>query len=366
MLDTNEQQFLALVHLGLSPTAGIPEILHNPIEWDKIFDKAKKQTLIGILFDSITKLPVEQRPEKRLFLQWCATVAYIEKKNRLAEDIIEEVVSKYKSSGIDSVLLKGQGLAQYYPIPHHRQPGDIDLYFFDKYKKANEVASKWEGVNIKPETTYHTAFTYKSQEIENHQQYVDFYNKRNKERWNIIESKIPLTGKEVLTVKGVSVAIPQPQMNVLYTFLHIMHHLLQVGVGLRQLCDLTCLWRETHTSIDKKLFLWCIDTLKVRRAMTAITYIMQEYLGLEKEIVPLDTTSKQAIEDGEFILRDILNVGNFGMHTGIMQGFKRNKHIKNTKNYFLAFKRQMSLLKIYPSEVIAYPFEWLKSKITGR
>ena len=366
MLDINEQQFLALVRLGLSTGNNITGILHREIDWNGIFEKAKKQTLLGVIFDSITKLPAEQRPEKRLFLQWCATIAYIEKKNRIIEDTIEEVVSKYSSEGIETVLLKGQGLAQYYPVPHHRQPGDIDLYFFDKYNKANEVASKWPGVAIHPETTYHTAFTYKNQEIENHLQYVDFYSSKNRKRWKTIEGRIPLTGKEHLQVNGHKVLIPQPQMNVLYTFLHIMHHMLQVGVGLRQLCDLACLWRETHTSIDKELFLWCIDTLKVRRAMTAISYVMQEYLGLEKGIIPLDATNKQAAEDGEFILRDILDVGNFGMHTNIMQGFERNNHIRNIRSYLLAFKRQMSLFGIYPSEVTAYPVEWLKSKITGK
>ena len=96
-----------------------------------------------------------------------------------------------------------------------------------------------------------------------------------------------------------------------------------------------------------------------------MAYVAEEYLGLEKGIIPLDTSTKRAIKDGNMIIRDILDSGNFGHDTKIMDGFERNKHIKNLKTYFLAFIRQLRLLKLYPSEVLAYPFEWLKQKIKG-
>ena len=42
-------------------------------EWTEVFDMAKKQTISGVLFDGVEKLPVEQRPEKTILLQWYAT-----------------------------------------------------------------------------------------------------------------------------------------------------------------------------------------------------------------------------------------------------------------------------------------------------
>ncbi len=42
---------------------------------------AVKQTIPGVLFDGIEKLPVEQRPERPILLKWYATVERIEKRN---------------------------------------------------------------------------------------------------------------------------------------------------------------------------------------------------------------------------------------------------------------------------------------------
>ena len=38
------------------------------------------------------------------------------------------IVMELRKHGIDPVLLKGQGIAKYYPVPELRQCGDIDIY----------------------------------------------------------------------------------------------------------------------------------------------------------------------------------------------------------------------------------------------
>ncbi|MBR5814220.1 MAG: nucleotidyltransferase family protein [Bacteroidaceae bacterium] len=363
-INTSERQFLDLLRLGLD-NIDIPESLKEKIDWNSIYKNAKRQTLLGIIYDAINKLPASSRPAGELAIKWYGQTILINRLNNNINSNIKEVVGTYKKAGLNIVLLKGQGLAQYYPNPMSRHPGDIDLYFFDGYDKANEIAATLDGVEFLPDTSYHRAYFYKGIEVENHLVYVDFYSKRNRKAWNEIVSRIPLTSDECLQLDGFNVKIPQPQINVLYVFLHSMHHMLQVGIGLRQICDWVCLWRKKHKEIDKELFHYCIKRLKIERSITAMAYVAEEYLGLEKGIIPLDTSTKRAIKDGNMIIRDILDSGNFGHDTKIMDGFERNKHIKNLKAYFLAVIRQLKLLRLYPSEVIAYPFEWLKQKING-
>lgn len=364
-LSRSEKQFLDLVRLGTSDCTEIPESLSFDIDWNEVYSNAKNQTMVGVVFEAIKKIPQIKKPEIELFLKWFGQAKIISNLNNNINERVKEVVEKYRREGIDAVLLKGQGLAMYYPNPASRQPGDIDLYFFDKYDEANKIAAGWEGVEFLPDTSYHRAFFYNGIEVENHLVYVDFYNKRNRKAWKEIEQKISLTGSEELELDGFKVKVPLPQINVIYVFLHSMHHMLQVGIGLRQVCDWVCLWRKRHKEVDPELFRYCIKKLRIERSITAMAYVAEEYLGLEKGIIPLDTLTKRARKDGEMIIRDIMASGNFGQNTEIMKGFERNKHLKNLKSYYLAFARQMKLLKLYPSEVIAYPQEWFKQKLKG-
>ena len=363
-LKNSEIQFLDLVRYALNDVS-IPESLTQPIDWSEIYQIAKKQAMLGITFDALTKISSTTKPGSELIIQWYTQANAIERMSKAANSNIQDIVEKFRAKGLNVVLLKGQGLAQYYPTPLHRPPGDIDLYFFDKYDEANNAAAQWDGVIFKPDTSYHRAFTYKNIEVENHLVYVDFYCSRNRKAWQEIEKRIPLTGSESLQLGEFNVLVPQPQINVIYVFLHSMHHLLQVGIGLRQICDWCCLWQKKHQEIDKELFLWCVDKLKIKRSMTAMAYVVEKYLGLEKGIIPLDTTTAKAKKDGEMIIQDIISSGNFGHSTNIMKGFVRNAHFNNLKSYFLAFKRQIKLLRLYPSEVIAYPAEWIKQKVRG-
>ena len=103
--------------------------------------------------------------------------------------------------------------------------------------------------------------------------------------------------------------------------------------------------------------------LPIQRPMKAIVWIAENYLGLEKGVIPLDATTQQARRDGELLLADILRMGNFGRATDMMRGFKRGQHLNNLRSYVLALRRQMGLFWLCPSEMIAYPVKWLKGWI---
>ena len=359
----SEKLFLQLLRHGLFSNSIEFSFDKSRIDWKAVYYLVKKQTVLVNVYDGIQMLDADSRPSKAILLDWFAKTIQVERGNQLLNERLVEVVNRYKEKGLSPVLLKGQGLGQYYPNHLHRQSGDIDLYFFGQYDEANAVAAELEGVQFHPDTFYHRAFVYKGVEVENHRVYVDFNSKRNQRAWEKVQQLVPLVQNEKLKIGDFEVDVPCPQMNVIYVFLHFMHHFLQVGVGMRQVCDWTCLWNAKHDEIDKDLFLQCVDLLRIRRAMTALTYIVTTYLGLPAAYIPLDATTPQAKEDGDLMLRDILDQGNFGHDTEIMRGFKRNHHWHNLENYYKAFRRQMRLYRFYPSEVRAYPWVWLKSKL---
>ena len=97
-------------------------------EWKEMFVFSIKQTLVGVMFSGIEKLPKEQRPPRRLLLTWLVQTDTIRDRNKELRESVLKVVKAFEKDGRRSVLLKGQGLALLYPSPERRMPGDIDLW----------------------------------------------------------------------------------------------------------------------------------------------------------------------------------------------------------------------------------------------
>ena len=92
-----------------------------------LYQSAKVQALLGITFDGMQTLPQELRPKRELYLKWCNALLQIEENNHILNQEIAKVYTLYRANQIEPVLLKGQGVAQNYRNPLHRQCGDIDL-----------------------------------------------------------------------------------------------------------------------------------------------------------------------------------------------------------------------------------------------
>ena len=133
MMNSIEHTFFELLKSAIWGTT--PKLKHIPTEeeWKDIYRISNEQTVTGIMLDAISKLPDEQKPESKLRLQWIVTQKLIERKNGLMNKELVVLSEELKEKGIISYLLKGQGVAQSYPIPEHRVSGDIDYYFEERY-----------------------------------------------------------------------------------------------------------------------------------------------------------------------------------------------------------------------------------------
>ena len=76
--------------------------------------------MLGITFDALVKLSSTTKPSSELIIQWYTQANIIEKMSKATNANIQQVVEKFRANGLNVVLLKGQGLAQYYPNPLHR------------------------------------------------------------------------------------------------------------------------------------------------------------------------------------------------------------------------------------------------------
>lgn len=361
MLNRNKL-FLSFLRIGLTGDRTYLSQLTLPIPWEEIYKQAQRQTVLGLVFDGIQLLPKDKQPPRVLMLKWFGVVMQIEKQNKRLNKGLIEIVSAYRAHAIEPILLKGQGVAQYYHNPLHRQGGDIDLLLGKQYDEANKLVSSW-GVTLHPETSYHLAFSWKNVEIENHRIFVNFYHPRNKKKLKKWLCRHQTDRPSALSFGEFSVKTPSAQTNAVYLLLHLLHHSLQVGIGLRQVCDWTRLMIENQDKIDTLIFRDDLELLPIKRFACALASLSVRYLGMPSDVFPYDLSSKTIQEDGEFLLKDMLAVGNFGKDTRTWHQFSLGTFKGKIYAYLLAFQRQIRIARFCPSEVMAYPFQWFLSKI---
>ena len=134
----------------------------------------------------------------------------------------------------------------------------------------------------------------------------------------------------------------------MYILLHIYRHLFEEGIGLRQLVDYYYVLKKDCPKEEKDNSSKWIRELGMQRFCSAVMYIMQEILGLEKEYLIYPPSKKE----GLFLLDEIMRAGNFGKYDDriIRQIQESHGH-----KYFRKIKRNIRFIKSYPDEVIWNP-----------
>ena len=98
--------------------------------------------------DGLITLPTELQPPKSLKINWWLAVERCEKRYRYYCRVISDLSTFYATHGITAVQLKGVGFANNYPIPSHREGGDIDIFTYSadssglSDREANSLADK--------------------------------------------------------------------------------------------------------------------------------------------------------------------------------------------------------------------------------
>ena len=216
--------------------------------------------------------------------------------------------------GYDYAVVKGQTLAQLYPKPLLRVPGDIDFYVkeADAQKVRGLIEKEWE-IQIKDASVddhKHYPFKYNASNYELHYRLANFSYPPHQRYFDHLVDTMPR--KDVI-IDGTHVKTLQPTLNLFYTFVHMYHHLRKMGVALRQLCDVAVIIRHHNDEIDRTLLAEILDKTNYRKAFAAFGSIIVEKLGVPEEEFPI-TISEKDRKWGKKILDDMLRHGNWGKY----------------------------------------------------
>lgn len=347
-----EENFFALLKSTLSNTT--PILPHTPSieEWKEIVAISKEQTISGIMLDGIAKLPPEQKPPTTIILQQIAIQKNIEKLNCKMNDTITNIITQLEQKNIRTYLLKGQGVALNYPIPHHRICGDIDLYFSSEhYGKAIEHFQSLGCTIDDSDIASHAETEYNGIKIEIHKKSSTYYTKKLQKRYEATLDTLLKEKKEYITINNKQIEVFPHMANALQLLSHMMRHIIFSGLGLRQVCDWCLFIKKYQDNIDKEKFIALMKELKLFETYKAITAISIYYLALPSEYALCELTQKDK-KLAKKVLNLIMRYGNFG-HYG--EHSITSTKWEYAKSYAWKIKNCIRFRKIACNEAWNYP-----------
>lgn len=267
----------------------LPEALFcnaSESEWKECYRLAISQGVMALVWDGVLALPEEFFPPKKLKLQWALAVEAYEKRYAIYCHTVNELSELMRPHGVGLMQLKGVGFSACYPIPAHREGGDIDVYFYaldssgmtdEEARNLAEQIIEKKGIYIEREhSEKHNEFCYNGILIESHKTFLNIYNTPEALpmeaylREHCRPTNVSLLGGKC------NVAVPTPQFNVVFIGFHAAQHYVN-GLSLHHLVDWGCLQRceaLSHLPYD-------LMDEKVMRFLNALTALANQYLGFE-------------------------------------------------------------------------------------
>ena len=230
--------FFDFLRFSIGSAKEIPGSLKE-VDWKELYAIAKKQCLVGVLFDGIKKLPAEYvGMKKELLLQWMAESQMLENANVRLNDAAIQVSEWFRKKGFRTCILKGQGNALLYPNPYSKTPGDIDIWVKGGDKR---VISFVRSISPHEKACYHYIEfpLYKGVKVEVHYRpsfLLCFWHNRKLQKYYERVKEEQFSHRVMLGEQG-EIAIPTAEFNLIFQLTHIYDHLMNEGIGLRQLVD---------------------------------------------------------------------------------------------------------------------------------
>ena len=237
-MEKQHQIFFEFLRFSIGSESEIPSSLKEA-DWKELYRIAQKQCLVGVLFDGIQKLPpAEVGMSKDLLLQWMMQCQMLEKANVRLNDAAIQVSEWFRKKGFRTSILKGQGNELIYPNPYSRTPGDIDIWVEGGDKR---VISFVRSISPYEKACYHHIDfpSYKGVEVEVHYRpsfLLCFWHNRKLQKYYERVKEEQFSHRVMLGEQG-EIAIPTVEFNLIFQLTHIFSHLMNEGIGLRQLVD---------------------------------------------------------------------------------------------------------------------------------
>lgn len=332
-------QLLELLRCGLwdrQPDAALFRGLTHD-QWLSLLLQGQQQSILGLMSEGVQRLPEDSQPPLDLRLQWFGYLQAIRHQQRQYGEARQEVLSWFLEAGIRCAVFKGDTFNALYPIPGLRMCGDVDLWFPDP-DGVTQALQLLRSKGITPNTPgdHDIAFSHKNLTFEIHQDFLNLP----------FKSRVPhtLISMEHPVYTGLQL---NPEANTVMVLTHAARHFIEMGLGLRHLCDWAVWLHHYGHNPEVQRGLAEIRRLGAGVFLTEFTALAVYLLGVESpDAENLIRSSRETRR--ERLLREMLLQGNLGKSHSAQK-----QRQSFWKYYSRAFLRELSLSAFWPRYVWA-------------
>ena len=296
ILITLEPEHSCLLGLLKTSLFDLPLVIPDGVNWNKLLEEAKCQCVVPLVSSNV---PEEYRNE------WLGISN--QSKAHYMRMLYEQnsLVYLLKNSNIPFVILKGTAASIYYPSSSLRMFGDIDIYVSEDYFEFAKKLLEDNGYQLNHFNERHNGYLKNGILFELHRKYSSQYYK----------------DIEQIVLKGLNSAVNYKVSNYSFPGLptyenglvllgHIMQHLKESGIGLRQIID----WMMfVHKELDdyawSEHFYPLAREAGLEKLAITVTFLCKKWLGLPNKISWCNTADEDVAEQ---LLIRVLDEGNLG------------------------------------------------------
>ena len=259
----------------------------EPNEWQKFYELAKKQAVIGICHHGVTKLfDYGLVAPQELSLDWMAETEEIKEQNRGTTRRLITLQEELQKYHLLSSVMTGPGLTRFYnrELQALRYTKGIDMYVFG-YKNQIDL-NQWADINVRilPELRIG----------------------KSRQRNNRLDKWV-LQNNDLMFRKAGELVVPSHSATILIQLAHLYDLFINKRLLMRNLMDLFFVIR--YAQGDSRIFQYPQNTfegsvkdLGITRFSRGIMWLLKEILAINPEFLPL----KPLEEEGQFLLSQIM------------------------------------------------------------
>lgn len=299
---------LELIQVALGTRSSLSKT-PSPKEWQKIYQFAKEQALVGVLFGGIGRLPKNQLPDMDLLMDWLGQAEYLKSGREQIHADLKEVDEVFRKAGYRTCLLKGVGNELFYD-GLIRTPGDIDLWVMPEgtvdIDAARQMTRKFVQ-SIYPDARgefVHMDWPWERPTV------VEIHFVPTMDANPSVDRKLKRFFKDNAeacfgNMSPIGVSVPTKVVNGVFLLHHMKRHFIQEGIGMRHVVDYA-LFLKSLSAGEREQLLPLVEQFGMMKFADALMAVMAR-LGFNFGW-PTDRRR------GDYLYKEILMGGNFGQH----------------------------------------------------
>ncbi len=355
-----EEKFFQLLQIAVGRSSIISVELTDE-EWAILHRIAYEQSLLSVVLNAADVFTKDgQKPPTPLLYTWIGESEAIRHLAGMMDCRCEQLTTWFRNVGYPCCIIKGQGVARLYTHPEYRQAGDIDIWVDAKRDDVvKKMRSDCLGVTYVDYVNCHAAF-FTDTEVEVHFKPTWMFNpftNRKVQKWILGNKDAQMTNYD----EEVGFNYPTISFNLVFSLIHIYKHVFFEGIGLRQLMDYYYILN--HSTEDERSEAYAtLKSFGIGKFGGTVMHVLKRVFNLDESLF----LCKPNVEEGEFLLLEIMRGGNFGHFDD------RNIYVSDENRFLRGLnnaKRNTRFLIRYPSEVVWMPlwktWHWFWRKWKG-